>query len=403
MRSAHRGVVGLALIAAARVAQGDTLVLVPSADNSIFRDLNFPELQTSSGVGDSIFCGRTYVHAEILQRGLVRFDTSLIPCGSTIQNVKLTMAVSRARRGTPVNTIALHRLLSGWGEGGSNSFGGRGEPSQPGDANWVARVYPGVLWTTPGGDFASVASAVTSVSDNAASAAWTSTPMLIADVASWVNTPGVNFGWILVGNEVDAGSARGFHSREAGAGLRPTLQIDFTPPASLSIQTQPQGVTACPQVPTSVVVRAPGASGFAWQWRVGGGAWRSVIEGSNSDGGSTSFVAAGASGEALTIVPSAGPVVVGLRCLVSNSCQSVESDAADVVVLSATDPSCGPACDPDVNQDGNADQGDIDYLINVVAGGDNPSGTEPDFNRDGNADQGDVDSLINVVAGGACP
>ena len=63
----------------------------------------------------------------------------------------------------------------------------------------------------------------------------------------------------------------------------------------------------------------------------------------------------------------------------------------------------GTTCDPDVNQDGNADQGDIDYLINVIAGGDNPTGIDPDFNRDGNADQGDIDALVNVIAGGACP
>ena len=62
-----------------------------------------------------------------------------------------------------------------------------------------------------------------------------------------------------------------------------------------------------------------------------------------------------------------------------------------------------PPCDPDVNQDGNADQGDIDYLINVIAGGDNPTNIDPDFNHDGNADQGDIDALVNVVAGGACP
>ncbi|MFA6046516.1 MAG: hypothetical protein WC718_16145 [Phycisphaerales bacterium] len=63
----------------------------------------------------------------------------------------------------------------------------------------------------------------------------------------------------------------------------------------------------------------------------------------------------------------------------------------------------GSGCDPDVNQDGNADQGDVDYLINVVAGGANTTGIDPDFNADGNVDQGDVDSLINVVAGGVCP
>jgi hypothetical protein len=62
-----------------------------------------------------------------------------------------------------------------------------------------------------------------------------------------------------------------------------------------------------------------------------------------------------------------------------------------------------PPCDPDVNQDGNVDQGDVDYLINVVAGGPNSTGIDPDFNQDGNVDQGDVDALLNVVAGGPCP
>ncbi len=63
----------------------------------------------------------------------------------------------------------------------------------------------------------------------------------------------------------------------------------------------------------------------------------------------------------------------------------------------------GAGCDADANQDGNVDQGDVDYAINVVAGGNNPTGFDADFNRDGNVDQGDVDALINVVAGGNCP
>ncbi|MBI1190560.1 MAG: hypothetical protein GC200_07795 [Tepidisphaera sp.] len=63
----------------------------------------------------------------------------------------------------------------------------------------------------------------------------------------------------------------------------------------------------------------------------------------------------------------------------------------------------GPACDPDVNQDGVADQGDVDYLINVIAGGENPTGIDSDFNGDGVSDQGDIDAIINVVAGGPCP
>lgn len=62
-----------------------------------------------------------------------------------------------------------------------------------------------------------------------------------------------------------------------------------------------------------------------------------------------------------------------------------------------------PVCDPDYDQSGVGDQSDVDYLINVVSGGDNPTGRDPDFNRDGNPDQGDVDALVNVIAGGVCP
>ena len=59
-------------------------------------------------------------------------------------------------------------------------------------------------------------------------------------------------------------------------------------------------------------------------------------------------------------------------------------------------------CDGDFNQDGNVDQGDVDFLINVIAGGGTSPFLSPDFNRDGNVDQGDIDALINVIAGGAC-
>lgn len=80
----------------------------------------------------------------------------------------------------------------------------------------------------------------------------------------------------------------------------------------------------------------------------------------------------------------------------------VEAAIDDLLI---TDRVCvaGPSCEPDVNQDGVSDQGDVDYLINVIAGGANPNNANADFNNDGVADQGDVDALINVVAGGPCP
>jgi hypothetical protein len=64
---------------------------------------------------------------------------------------------------------------------------------------------------------------------------------------------------------------------------------------------------------------------------------------------------------------------------------------------------CCEPCDPDYNQDGNADQDDVQYLVGVIGGGPNPSGWNPDFNRDGNADQDDVAALVNTLGGGGCP
>ena len=57
----------------------------------------------------------------------------------------------------------------------------------------------------------------------------------------------------------------------------------------------------------------------------------------------------------------------------------------------------------DYNRDGNSDQGDVDDLINAIAGSPNPTGYNLDFNRDGNTDQGDIDALTNTIAGAVCP
>ncbi|MFA6046788.1 MAG: immunoglobulin domain-containing protein [Phycisphaerales bacterium] len=105
------------------------------------------------------------------------------------------------------------------------------------------------------------------------------------------------------------------------------------------------------------------------------------------------------------IIPNAQPADAGsYDCIITNACGSVTSNAAALSLRRPYDRACGgPGCDPDVNQDGQTDQADIDYLINFVAGGDNPNNIDPDFNHDGNADQSDIDALLNVLAGGNCP
>lgn len=62
-----------------------------------------------------------------------------------------------------------------------------------------------------------------------------------------------------------------------------------------------------------------------------------------------------------------------------------------------------PPCDPDFNADGNSDQDDLRYLVEVLGGGDNPTQRDPDFNGDGNADQDDVGALVQALSGGGCP
>lgn len=88
----------------------------------------------------------------------------------------------------------------------------------------------------------------------------------------------------------------------------------------------------------------------------------------------------------------------------------VDRDADGCLDMDEVDAGSDPAdagsvpCDPDVSDDGNADQADVDALIDAVAGGlALPGGRDPDFNRDGNVDQGDIDALLNRVAGGPCP
>lgn len=82
---------------------------------------------------------------------------------------------------------------------------------------------------------------------------------------------------------------------------------------------------------------------------------------------------------------------------------SVRDGCEMSVYLAPTYLFVNPPCDPDLNGDGAVDSGDVDYLINVTAGGDNPESVDPDFNHDGVADQTDVEALINAVAGGGCP
>lgn len=221
---------GVALAAASASCLADVVTLDAAADNTIFLRPGFPELPLSSGLGDGIFTGRTWYHATFIQRGLVRFDLSGIPCGSTITSATLTLTVDRAPRGQPDTQVLLHRVLGSWGEGDSDAYGGVGDTSQPGDANWTYRVHPDVPWNNAGGDFDPTASAAAGVPSEVGQVNWSGSSRMLSDIRMWINSPETNAGWILINDEQTQATARKFASRQhPTASARPKLVVEFTP------------------------------------------------------------------------------------------------------------------------------------------------------------------------------
>jgi hypothetical protein len=212
-------------------ASATDLVLTPSQDNTLYEH---PAGALSNGAGQHLFAGRTSQPSGSIRRGLLAFDLSAIPTGSTILSVTLRLNLSRAADPTP-QPVVLHRLLASWGESGSDAPDpeGSGGPAAPGDATWTHRFTNTLTWTTPGGDFVPAASASTPVGP-AGVYTWGSTPQLVADVQAWLDEPTTNFGWLLQGNESIAGTVRRFDSRENGTvANRPMLTIVFAPPGKI--------------------------------------------------------------------------------------------------------------------------------------------------------------------------
>ncbi len=212
-------------------AAAETLVLTATRDNSLFGPIDG---DLSSGGGPHIFVGRTSGNSggNNLRRGLVRFDVSEIPTGSTIVSAKVRMQIVwRPQNAAYPVTTSLHRCTADWGEGDSNSPGGAGVPAAPGDATWTDRFHPDVAWATPGGDFDTQPSSGVSVIG--AGPYIFEGDGVAADVQSWVDGE-PNFGWILVGDESVPSSAARWVSRENVAPtLHPILTVEFELPETV--------------------------------------------------------------------------------------------------------------------------------------------------------------------------
>jgi hypothetical protein len=232
-------------------AKANVIVIIPdNKDATIFED----PANNSNGAGPEMYAGDNGAGSP--RRALLEFNIAAnVPKGATINSVQLTLVLAMvAGQGggnedmTP-RDIALHTLLKDWGEGTTNGAG-QGQMANPGDATWNQNFFnanPNVnRWTNKGGDFTAAASADTIVSQNVgAPYMWGSTPGMVTDVQNWLNAPGSNFGWILVGDEVGMRTFRAFYTRDqANPEFTPKLTVNYTAPVPEPSTLLPAGLGA---------------------------------------------------------------------------------------------------------------------------------------------------------------
>jgi len=257
MLQTYKVLTALLLFAALRSsALADTASFFPQKDNTIYLDLNG---QLSNGQGVYLFAGRTTNDA--LRRGLIAFDLTSIPTNATITDATLSMYSNRPRPNDAPVDVSLTRALRDWGEGASDAGdpGGIGAQAETNDATWIHNFYNTSFWATAGGDFSSTISATTPITDNALYM-WSGSGLL-ADVQSWVSHPATNFGWFILADEVDSGTAQRFNTRENTSDppqLTVTYQVSSpTPTPTPSSTPTPTTTPTATATPTPAPTLSP--------------------------------------------------------------------------------------------------------------------------------------------------
>lgn len=228
MRSTKKSLAILVFAALAVPVSAETVRIPADRDTTLIED---PDGAFSNGAGPVFFAGRTNQGAGSIRRGLLRFDVaSALPPRAIVESVTLRLSALSGNPGA--STVRLYRVLADWGEGASFSTGGRGAPSEPGDATWIHTFYDGEFWEYAGGQFVGRASAEFSIDGPGTYEVRDFRP-LVTDVRVWAAAPHRNFGWILIGDETRGGSVQPLVSREADeADLVPELEVTYRVPGA---------------------------------------------------------------------------------------------------------------------------------------------------------------------------
>ena len=206
-----------------------TVQVAASQDTTLYSD----QPADANGAGEFLLTGQAG-EGDSDKHLLVKFDleSAGIPDGATIIDAVLTLNLAQTIG--PSAAISVHQVTTAWGEAGSDAPGSEvnGVAAQQFDATWVYAFFDGAIWSSPGGDFDSAASATTEV-DQPGTYQWFEFG-IVDDVQEWLDDPASNHGWLLDGG--GNGSLKSFTSKDSGnALLAPQLEITYEEPLDSGI------------------------------------------------------------------------------------------------------------------------------------------------------------------------
>lgn len=211
------GVVALSIFT---VSNAEVVVLDSIANGTLYETTGTP---LANGLGSHLFTGNN--GQNLSRRGLIRFDVGDLGSNLVVTSATLRLHVSQAN--AAANDVFLHRVLADWGVGTTDAPGGEGGggAATPGSATWNDAFYDVTPWTSAGGDFAGTASAIAEVGGNGWYD-WTGAG-LADDLQAMLDGGFDDFGWILLGDESMASTAKRFDSMFAAEEFRPELVVEF--------------------------------------------------------------------------------------------------------------------------------------------------------------------------------
>ena len=242
---AIRGLCAVAAVFALFASQASAAFITIGAERETAIFAENPDYNLGSGnliAGTNAFGGDN-------ARSLLGFNIAAsIPSGSIINSVTFQIGVIRQSNRNSASAYELHRMLTDWTEGNGGINVNTGSPALAGETTWNSRHHGSTPWSTPGGqagvDYLSLVSGTGPEIDSGNTVyEILSSAALVADVQSWLNSPGTDNGWMFLATEEGTpGTARRFSSSEVpGAGissaLTPRILVDFT--------AVPEPATAC--------------------------------------------------------------------------------------------------------------------------------------------------------------